>query len=68
MGTFLLDKSVTADLGTMKDRGAVRRAVERFYRDLDMVTGILLMGAGSGSARNPWIRNSTGYWLRKNGW
>ena len=37
MGTFLLDKSVTADLGTMKDRGAVRRAVERFYRDLDMV-------------------------------
>ena len=37
MGTFLLDKSVTVDLGTMKDRGAVRRAVERFYRDLDMV-------------------------------
>ena len=37
MGTFLLDKSVTADMGTMKDRGAVRRAVERFYRDLDMV-------------------------------
>lgn len=37
MGTFLLDKSVTVDIGTMKDRGAVRRAVERFYRDLDMV-------------------------------
>lgn len=37
MGTFLLDKSVTVDMGTMKDRGAVRRAVERFYRDLDMV-------------------------------
>ena len=47
MGTFLLDKSVTADMGTMKDRGAVRRAVERFYRDLDMVVdGDMAFGGG----------------------